>query len=124
MSEEKELETPVTEEEQQEESQEEQPEPENAAFQEVVEVPWEQAEAVTRLRASASELEDFISRTLVQMEKRKISLMTQLSETERALYREASQLRESLPLNPDWTFELKLPESVGEKAYFIRKEEE
>ena len=118
MSQEKELETPSTEEETSEQA------PEETSFQEVVEVPWDQAEAVTRLRASATELEDFISRTLVQMEKRKISLMTQLSETERALYREASQLRESLPLNPEWTFELKLPEAIGEKAYFIRKEED
>ena len=50
--------------------------------------------------------------------------MAQLSETERALYQEAATLRESSPLNPEWTYELKLPENVGEKAYFIRKEAE
>ena len=122
MSEEKELETTQESESQEEESQEE--EVQEEVYQEVVEVSWDQVESITRLRSSAAELEEFISQTLIQMEKRKMTLMTRLSETERALYREAQELRDSTNLNPEWAFELKLPEAAGEKAYFIRKEEE
>lgn len=120
MSEENQNTDPVNTEEQVEEA----PEQAEANFQEVIEVPWEDVEPLARLRSNAGELEDFISQTLIQMEKRKMTLMTRLSELERAVYKQAQELRNSLPLNPDWSFELKLPDSIGEKAYFIRKEED
>jgi len=111
-------------EEQVEESPQDASEEVESNFQEVVEVPWEDIEPLTRLRSNAGELEEYISQTLIQMEKRKMTLMTRLSELERVVYKQAQDLRDSLPLNPDWSFELKLPESVGEKGYFIRKEED
>ena len=111
-------------EEQVEESAQDTSEEVESNFQEVVEVPWEDIEPLTRLRSNAGELEEYISQTLIQMEKRKMTLMTRLSELERVVYKQAQELRDSLPLNPDWSFELKLPESIGEKGYFIRKEED
>lgn len=111
-------------EEQVEESPQDTSEEVESNFQEVVEVPWEDIEPLTRLRSNAGELEEYISQTLIQMEKRKMTLMSRLSELERVVYKQAQELRDSLPLNPDWSFELKLPESIGEKGYFIRKEED
>lgn len=124
MSEENQNPDPISPEEQIEEPTQEVSEEADPNFQEVVEVPWEDIETLTRLRSNAGELEDFISQTLIQMEKRKMTLMTRLSELERTVYKHAQDLRDSLPLNPDWAFELKLPESIGEKGYFIRKEED
>ena len=124
MSEENQNSDSISAEEQIEESSQETSEEVDPNFQEVVEVPWEDIESLTRLRSNAGELEEFISQTLIQMEKRKMTLMTRLSELERNVYKQAQDLRDSLPLNPDWAFELKLPESIGEKGYFIRKEED
>lgn len=98
------------------------PEKENQ-FQEVVEIPWEEAEQLVRLRAALTESEQYTASFLLSVEKRKTSLLARMSEIESALYNQASAIKESKNLNPDWSFELKLPEQQGEKGYFVRKEE-
>ena len=97
---------------------------EETQFQEVVEVPWEEIEQVTALKQAVGETEQYVSRFLLDVEKRKEALLTRLGDMEKALYQQAQAVKQSKNLNPEWTFELKLPEKQGEKAYFIRKHEE
>ena len=104
---------------------EEQPEStEDIQYQEVVEVPWEEIEQVSSLKQAVGDTEEYISRFLLDVEKRKGMLLNRLGEMESALYQQAQTIKQGKNLNPDWTFELKLPENQGEKAYFIRKHEE
>lgn len=92
-------------------------------YQEVVEIPWEEAEQLVRLRAALAESEQYTSSFLLTVEKRKASLLSRMAEIESALYEQANAIRDTKNLNPDWSFELKLPAEQGEKGYFIRKEE-
>lgn len=92
-------------------------------FQEVVEVEWEQAQNLAKMKQALTELEDYTSSFLLSVERRKGAMFAQIGEIEKAMYQEAQQLKQQNELNPDWAYELKLPEKTGDKAYFIRKEE-
>ena len=82
---------------------------EETQFQEVVEVPWEEVEQVTTLKQAVGETEEYVSRFLLDLERRKSALLVRLGEMENALYQQAQALKQSKNLNPDWAFELKLP---------------
>lgn len=107
-----------------EESTEQQPSAEENQFQEVVEVSWEEIEQVSNLKQAVAETEQYVSNFLLDVEKRKGMLLNRLGEMENALYQQAQAIKQSKNLNPEWTFELKLPEKQGDKAYFIRKHEQ
>jgi len=90
---------------------------------EVVELSWEEVEQTLQLRQLYSENEQAFARFLVDAERRKQAMSARLTQVEEAIYQNASTLRNSKDLNPDWTYEMKLPEKAGEKGYFVRKEE-
>ena len=90
---------------------------------EVVELSWEEVEQTLQLRRLYSESEQAFSRLLVDHERRKQVMSARLTQIEEAIYQNANDLRNSKELNPEWTYEMKLPEKVGEKGYFVRKEE-
>ena len=103
------------------------PAPESAEdmkFQEVVEIPWEEVQETLQLRVSLTQAEEQVSTFLLNAEKRKTMLMSRLAELESSLYQAANALRETKALNPDWAYELKLPDEQGEKGYFVRKEDQ
>lgn len=89
---------------------------------EIVEVPWEQVEKLYNQRNAVIQFEKDVSDFILQSEKQKNRLLSQLSEAERSLYSTATELQQEMSLSSDLTYELKMPASPGEKAYFIRKD--
>jgi len=92
-------------------------------FSEVVELSWDEVQETLQLRQIYSENEQVFARFLVDCERKKQVMSSRLSQIETAVYENARLLRENKELNPDWTYEMKLPEKPGEKGYFIKKEE-
>lgn len=94
-----------------------------AASQEVVEVEWEEVKELVSVRAALSQTENELARFLLQVEKRKSLLLAKVDQLEAGLYQMGSELRTQKELDPNQTYELKLPAQSGEKGYFIRKEQ-
>lgn len=99
-------------------------EPEPLKSEEIIEVPWELTENVFLVKKELTRIENFTSEMMLSYEKRKASLMNDIANLERALYSEASKLRDTLNIDPAVTYELKIPEAAEEKAYFLRKDEQ
>lgn len=93
------------------------------SYDEIVEIPWEKAENIFRIRESVRDMQQSIANFLLDAERRKSALIDRLANLENSLYAAADQLKESTPVNPDWIYELKLPQQPEEKAYLIRKQE-
>ena len=106
-------------------TEEEAPEPEapEEDSPEVVEVEWEDMEELLMVRQNYSDNQNLLSDMLVTHERRKLNLLQRLNELEAGMNNIARQLQEKCALNLDWTYELKLPTQLGEKGYFIRKED-
>lgn len=100
---------------------ENQPELENPENNEVIEVSWEDAKDTFEVRTELVQTKKYISDMLLEHERRKQALIERLSGLESAMYDSATMIQEKLALNPEWTYEFKLPTKEGEKAYFIRK---
>jgi len=88
---------------------------------EVVEVSWEDVKETVEIRKMLLEAQQYLSQILLEHEKRKSSLLSNVEELERKLYETATALQQKHAVNPEWTYEFKLPTQEGEKAYFIRK---
>lgn len=99
------------------------PDASQASFQEIVEIPWEKVEGVFRIRENMYQNQQQLSGFLLEMERRKLHLLDRLAEMENSLYAAANQLKQECETNPEWTYELKLPQNPEEKAYLVRKEE-
>ena len=91
---------------------------------EVIEVPWERLESTFQLREALRETQSYTSDFLLQTERRKKRLLAEIDNIERTMYDAASAIRSDLSLNPEWTYEFKLPTNAGEKGYFVRKEQD
>lgn len=89
---------------------------------EVVEVPWEKLQNTFEIREALRETQNYASDFILQAERRKRRLLAELDNIERAMYESATAIREEFSLNPQWTYEFKLPSEAGEKGYFVRKE--
>ena len=104
----------------QEEPREEESKP--APSQHVVEVQWEELEHLVQLNSTLNETENYLAKLLLEMEKRKISILKRVQDLQTTLYSAGEQLRNAKGIDESHTYELKLPTSQGEKGYFIRKE--
>ena len=51
-----------------------------------------------------------------------MQILSTITEYENAMYSLAGQLKKEKNIDPNLTYELKLPSSQEEKAYFIRKD--
>jgi hypothetical protein len=91
---------------------------------EIIDVEWEELSQIFFKRKQAMEAENYLARTIIQHEKRKLNLLDNMAQLESSLYQEALVLRESLDVSSEVTYELKLPNKEGEKGYFIRKQED
>ena len=91
---------------------------------EVIEVPWPDAEQIFMLKSRLLNLEDYLADFMLSYEKRKASLLSQISTMERSIYESADFLRKKINIDPSVPYELKIPQQQGEKAYFLRKDEE
>tara|TARA_B100001094_G_scaffold278259_1_gene287604 strand:+ start:196 stop:567 length:372 start_codon:yes stop_codon:yes gene_type:complete len=99
-------------------------EPQDEDFQEVVEVQWEDLEELLRARQGFSDNQSLLTDMFLTYEKRKQNLLSNLAQLEVQMNDIARGLQEKHDLNLAWTYELKLPTQLGEKGYFIRKQEE
>ena len=79
-------------------------EPEPLKSEEVIEVPWELTENVFLVKKELTRIENFTSEMMLSYEKRKASLMNDIANLERALYSEASKLRDTLNIDPAVTY--------------------
>ena len=104
-------------------SEENKTENESSPAQEVVEIEWEEAKELVKVRAALSQTENELAGFLLQVEKRKAFLLAQANQLESSLYQLGSDLRNEKDISADHTYELKLPTQPGEKGYFIRKEQ-
>ena len=89
----------------------------------IVEIEWELVRETYENRATLIQTEQYFSNMLLQHEKRKAEILGEVARLESNLYTRASALREELNLSQELTYELKLPQKEGEKAYFLRKED-
>ena len=90
---------------------------------EVVEVSWEETRDTFELRKELLQTQQYLSEALLTHERRKAALLERLGGLESAMYESAGQLQKKFSLNPEWTYEFKMPLTEGEKAYFVRKED-
>ena len=95
---------------------------ENPLSSDVVEVEWEEVQQLVRVRAALLETDSQLSRLLINYEKQKFKLLSRAEELEDAMYQLGAELKDSKKIDQSLTYELKLPESEGEKAYFLKKE--
>ena len=104
--------------EQNQNQEEDQNQEEQTTTQDVVEVEWEEVQEVLSIREGEEQLASW----LLSIEKQKSRLLSRADQLEKALYAAAAQLRTTKEISTEFTYELKLPQSQGEKAYFVRKD--
>ena len=93
-------------------------------FADVVEVQWEDLEELLMARQNFSDNQSLLTDMFLTYERRKQNLLSRLGQLEAQMNDIARSLQEKHELNVDWTYELKLPTQLGEKGYFIRKQDE
>lgn len=98
------------------------PDQDTAQPSDTIEVSWEQIEKTYTQRQSLAQFERNVADFLLDLEKQKTQLISQLSKAETDLYNTAIELQSELGLSSEFTYELKMPSAAGEVGYFIRKE--
>ena len=96
---------------------------ENTLSSEIIEVEWEEVSNIFHGKALVNQMQDRLGAMCVQFERAKQKMVKEMSDIEAILYQEGSTLKESMNIDPELTYELKLPASEGEKAFFIRKDQ-
>jgi len=89
---------------------------------EIVEISWEEVSELVDVRRAYAELENHLASMLLAFEKQKRELLERSSQLESKMFAIASELKDSNKIDPRLTYEIKLPQQEGEKAYFIRKD--
>lgn len=97
--------------------------PDQERSEEIMPVEWEMARETFELRQEQLRIQEYISRFLLEMEKQKADLLGRLASVENRVFESATEIRDRMNINPNAPYELKLPESSGEKAYFVRKQQ-
>lgn len=92
-------------------------------MEEVVEVSWEKAKETFDIRKELIQTKRYLADILLEQERKKAKLLSRVSMLENAMYDSATSIQKSMSLNPEWTYEFKLPTKEGEKAYFIHKQD-
>jgi hypothetical protein len=90
---------------------------------EIIEVEWENVKHIFEFRQKLQDMENYFANMCLQFEKNKSNMMTQINYGQNDLYMMAEQLQKTQNIDSNISYELKLPASAGEKAYFLRKEE-
>ena len=89
----------------------------------VIELEWEEVKEIFQIRASLVEVESTLSAFMLNFEKRKAAFLHRARELETAMYSAGNALRSEKEVDPNSTYELRLPEASGQKAYFVRKDD-
>lgn len=105
-----------------EEAVEEASDTEELFSESVLELTWDETKDITQARTLLQETESQLSRMMIQFEKQKANLLDRFSKLESFMFQSATALKDAKKINPELTYELKLPQNEGEKGYFIRKD--
>ena len=92
--------------------------------EEVIEVEWEEVKNIIDIRKYIINVERNLSAMMLEFEKKKAAMLHRSRELEAALYQAGTSLRTAKRLDEKLTYELQLPTAEGEKAYFVRKDEQ
>lgn len=90
---------------------------------EIIEVEWENVKHIFEFRQKLQEMEQYFANMCLQFEKNKSNMMSQITYGQSDLYTMAEQLQKSQNVDGNISYELKLPATAGEKAYFLRKDQ-
>ena len=88
---------------------------------EIVEVEWEEVKDLLEVREALRAIDEQLSRILTSVEKQKFKLLSRSEQLESVMFELGHKLRDSKGIDANLTYELKLPQAPGEKAYFIKK---
>jgi len=92
--------------------------------EEVIQVEWEEVKDIFEIRKYIMNVERNLSAMMLEFEKKKAAMLHRARELEAGLYQAGANLREKKSLDEKATYELQLPTNEGEKAYFVRKDEQ
>jgi hypothetical protein len=94
---------------------------EQADKKEIIEVEWEQVKDIYEMRGNLAALQQNLANMCLDFEKTKYLYLDQISKIETAVNEQGANLLEENDGDVTKTYELKMPTSPGEKAYFILK---
>ena len=97
-------------------------EAEKASSPEVVELEWPEVKSIVVGQARLAQLDQELASLLVQAEKTKFELISTQNQLKQIIFEQASKLKDQKGIDPNITYELKLPSDTGEKGYFIKNE--
>ena len=92
--------------------------------EEVIQVEWEEVKDIFDIRKYIINVEHNLTSMMLEFEKKKAAMLHRSRELEAALYQAGTKLRAQKGLDEKLTYELQLPTTEGEKAYFVRKVEQ
>ena len=96
----------------------EQPENESP---DVIDLEWQEVQEIVKLKSTLSELEHQLAAMCLNFEKTKNAFLKEIESSEASVSSLARHLVDQKEVDESLTYELKLPQSPGEKGYFIRK---
>jgi hypothetical protein len=90
--------------------------------EEIIPIEWDVVRETFEIRQEQLKIQDYVSKFLLEMERQKADLLARMSMIENRVYEAAADLRGQMNIDSTVPYELKLPDSPEEKAYFIRKQ--
>ena len=90
--------------------------------EEVIEVEWSQVEQLYKVNTYSKQLSTQLAELCIRYEKTKQNLLSRISECDTFLFNSGTTLKDSCGIDSNLTYELKLPNLEGEKAFFLRKD--
>lgn len=87
-----------------------------------IEVEWEEVKEIVAARDRRIEIDNILASILLDFEKKKQNLLLESLQIGDYMYQLGQQLRDEKKVSTEFTYQLNLPKSPGEKAYFVRKE--
>ena len=91
--------------------------------EQIVEIPWEETKDAFLIKKELLDVEQYFASLALSYEKLKNAILSDMANLERSLYSEAEKMRTTSKIDPTLTYELKIPDTPDEKAYFIRKDD-
>ena len=95
---------------------------ESVENKDIVEIQWEEIEDVFGLRRDLMELEQYLSQAFLNFEKTRTAVMNRIIAAEGRMYNSAEELKILKGIEPNEPYELKMPTSEGDKAYFVKRQ--
>lgn len=90
--------------------------------EEVIPVEWDLVRETYELRQEQFRIQEYVSKFLLELEKQKADLLARLSMVENRVFESASEIRDKMNIDRNSAYELKMPDTEGAEAYFIRKQ--